>query len=638
VVRRVVVLLAFLSACHSGPWEPAKPHPNKGEYLAHLKLETIGTEVIGPDDILPKLGLTAVAAREGTIDEYQLQLDTQRITFAFYRLGYYSVDVKSKLEKLDKGYPDATTLVFVVTPGQRATVHLEFFGLPDNVPFAKVRDAVGIKEGAPLDHDKYDAAKDALLILFQDHGYAHARLEGTVIGDRAHAKATLRYVFDPGPRSTFGKIEIYGIPEGSLADALRARVKWSDGAPYSHQALVDTQSELYAMGVFSTVRVEPSESLDPVVAVKISVTRTTGNDMSAGFGFGLEPDAITLRTRFTWVPHDLLPPLVKPLLDVRPEIAKESLGCAFYEFKGCKIDPRGRVTLTLTKLDLFVPELTGEVEGGGEYLVYEAYARLSARGRVGIGYELFSKTVQLHGGWQYSVNTFPSFYVGDSTVEELGIRHVNFVGAYTGSITLDLRDNPIAPTLGVYAEMRVAVGTHLALGQYDYLQTTPDVRAYVHLPDLPHLVLAARVRLGTITGDVPATERYFGGGTASQRGFSSRQLSPFAASTRDIGKFVPIGGAGLFESSLELRTPPIITIKGFPLTSVLFLDGGDVTFAASDLDLSNLHWATGAGLRIDVGIPIGLDVAYRLNRLNDNGINPKPGDRFNFLFAVGEAF
>jgi outer membrane protein assembly factor BamA len=235
------------------------------------------------------------------------------------------------------------------------------------------------------------------------------------------------------------------------------------------------------------------------------------------------------------------------------------------------------------------------------------------------------------------VNTFPSFFVGESTVQELGIDHVNFVGAYTGSVTLDLRDSPITPSFGLYAELRAAVGTKLALGDYDYLQTTPEVRGY--LPVFPHYVLAARARLGTITGKVPATERYFGGGTSSQRGFSSRQLSPFAESTRDLGRFVPIGGAGLFETSIELRTPALVHPFGLPISTVEFLDGGDVTFAASDLDLSNLHWAAGVGVRIDTPIgPIGLDVAYRLNRTADNGINPKAGDHFNYLFSVGEAF
>lgn len=635
MVRRVVVLLALVAACHSGPWEPARPHPNKGEYLAHLKIETVGKQVIESDDLIPGLGLVAVANREGQIDEYQLQLDTQRITAEYQKLGYFSVDVKTKVEKLDKSYPDATTLVFVVTPGARSKVHLEFFGLPDDVPFSRVRDTVGIKEGALFDYEQYDAAKETLVILFQDHSYAHARLEGTVIADRAHATATLRYVVDPGPRSTFGKVELYGVPEGPLADALRARITFEDGSPYSHQALLDTQAALYTFGAFGTVRVEPSESLDPVVTVKIAVTPVTKNEASAGGGFGIEPDAYTVRGRFTWTRHGVISPLTTSVLDVRPEIAKENENCAFYQFSNCKYDPRGRVTETLIQQDLFTPGLNGQAEGGGDYLVYEAYARLSVRARLGLDAEIFTKKLQAHVGWQYSVNTFPTFFVGVSTQKELGIDHVNFVGAYTGSLSLDLRDKPISPTFGLYAEVRVAVGTKFALGDFDYLQTTPEVRGY--LP-LGKYVLAGKARLGTITGDVPATERYFGGGTSSQRGFSSRQLSPFAQSTQDLNLFVPIGGAGLFESSIELRTPTLFKI-GVPFSFVGFLDGGDVTFAASDLDLSNLHWATGIGLRVDTLIgPIGLDVAYRLNRTEDNGVNPKPGDHFNYLFSVGEAF
>src|SRR6185312_6040754 len=153
--------------------------------------------------ILPRLGLHAVAAREGTIDEYQLQLDTQRISGVYQRLGYFAVDVKTKA---------------------------------DNVPFSKVRDVVPLKEGSQFDYDAYDATKQPLLELLMDNGYAHARVEGTVIADRAHAKATLRFVVDPGPASKFGEIEIQGVTDPMLVAALRARLKWSTGDPFSHKA------------------------------------------------------------------------------------------------------------------------------------------------------------------------------------------------------------------------------------------------------------------------------------------------------------------------------------------------------------------------------------------------------------------
>ena len=84
-------------------------------------------------------------------------------------------------------------------------------------------------------------------------------------------------------------------------------------------------------------------------------------------------------------------------------------------------------------------------------------------------------------------------------------------------------------------------------------------------------------------------------------------------------------------------------IKGLQLTDVLFLDGGDVTFTASEIDPSYLHWAAGIGLRAGTPIgPFGVDVAYRLTRTDDNGVNPEPAHtvfgHLKFSLAFGEAF
>jgi len=259
--------------------------------------------------------------------------------------------------------------------------------------------------------------------------------------------------------------------------------------------------------------------------------------------------------------------------------------------------------------------------------------------RLGLSRPWFEKKLELRVGWQYQVNGFPQTNVDQATVQRLGIDHVNYIGTYTGTLVLDLRDSPISPTFGLYAEVKAAVGTHFALGQYDYLQLTPEVRGF--LPLGHDYVLAARTRFGTITGDVPATERYFEGGTSSMRGFSARQLSPFVRSTLDPFPNVPIGGAGLLELSAELRIPEFYKFLGLGVSAVVFIDGGDVTFTASELDPQNLHWATGFGLRLVTPIgPVGLDIAYRLNRTEHDPemLNPNAGHHFNWLLAVGEAF
>ncbi len=644
---RVVVLCMLVAGCGAS----ARPLLKTGtEYLWQLDLQTVGKSPLDKSDILPRLGLQQVVDRNhrnaededdktqptAGVDEYQLQLDTQRIIGAYQRLGFFAVEVKYRIDKAPGA--DATTLVFIVTPGKRATVHLEFFGMPENVDYKKVHAAVGIKEGAPYDYDLFDASKEPLGDLLQDFGYAHARLEGTTIADKAKSRATIRYVVDAGPRSTFGQVQLIGLDKGILSDAVLARIAFVPGQQFSHQAIADTQAAIYGIGLFSTVRVEPAnQDVNPVVAIKVSVTPVTKNEASAGFGAGLDPTAYSLRLRGTWTRHGIITPLTTSALDLRPEYAFETSTCSgWYRAWTCKRDFRGRLVETITQQDLFLPDVKGDVEGGVDYLVYEAYAKLGAHVRLGLASPIFTKKLQIRIGWNYQINDFPTIYV-DDTARPLGIHSVNYVGAYTGALVLDLRDHAINTTFGLYAELRVAEGTPAALGSYTYTQVTPEIRGY--LPVAGKYVLAGRARLGTISGDVPATERYFGGGTSSMRGFGARQLSPFERSNSDATVGLPVGGAGLFEASFELRTPPVLNLGGLDLNTLAFLDGGDVTFAASDLDISNLHWAVGVGLRLVTPIgPIGLDVAYRLNRTNAAPDNPDPGTHFNFLFAVGEAF
>ena len=68
-----------------------------------------------------------------------------------------------------------------------------------------------------------------------------------------------------------------------------------------------------------------------------------------------------------------------------------------------------------------------------------------------------------------------------------------------------------------------------------------------------------------------------------------------------------------------------------------FVDAGDVTTTFHELDVTNLHVATGLSLEYTTAIGIvRAGAGVRLNRVN--GDNPDPGDRFAFHIAIGEAF
>ncbi len=616
--KRLVVLLALV-AC--GGAAPVRVHKPGDEYLVAIKIE--GNTAIPSSDLIPGLALQRNATAQRAIDDYQLQLDTARIEAAFQKLGFFQVDVKARIEK--KG--DAATLIFHVIEGPRATVKVEILGLPPEIDLADARSLVELQDGAPFDYDVYDDAKTSLHRLVEDAGYAHADVEASVLADKAHAKATLRYVIDAGAPCTFGDLTIDGAT-GMLADAVRRRVKFKHGDKFSASKLEDLQNALYGVGLFSSVRVDADrDSPSSAIAVKVTVARGELNDLRLGGGGGVDPLTYFIRARFQYSRQAFLTPLTTFAFDARPELAFDTDICGFGI--SCA-ELRGRSLARVTQQDLLFTNVKGDVEVGFEYMRLEAYTRTGPRGALGLTAPLWGRRLQLRLGWQYAYWFFQHVYIDPATAATLGFGTdtPNAVGAYTATLVLDLRDKPIEPTRGIYAELRGAKGTPFAGGSFDYNEVTPEARAFYTLLGT---TAGARVRFGEITGDVPVSERFFAGGVSSHRGFSPRRLSPMDPVTGLV-----IGGAELLETSFELRHG-LGSPYGIDLGGVVFLDGGDVTSKVGELDLARLHWAVGGGVRwlSPIG-PVGLDIAYRLNRTGPG--EPEAGTHFNFLLAVGEAF
>ena len=133
---------------------------------------------------------------------------------------------------------------------------------------------------------------------------------------------------------------------------------------------------------------------------------------------------------------------------------------------------------------------------------------------------------------------------------------------------------------------------------------------------------------------MPITERYYGGGMASQRGFPQRALSPSLPST-DLTRLIAVGGAGLIEESIEAR--PARRAQGRRSRRGRVPRRRRRHVHRERARSANQHVAAGAGLRLLTPIgPIGVDVAYRLNRTGPG--EPYAGHHWNALIAVGEAF
>jgi translocation and assembly module TamA len=185
----------------------------------------------------------------------------------------------------------------------------------------------------------------------------------------------------------------------------------------------------------------------------------------------------------------------------------------------------------------------------------------------------------------------------------------------------DHRDDRQEPRHGYYFALAFQEGGWLFGGSFDYVRLEPEARAYFSVLEDDRLTFAFRVRVGTLLpghgAQSPIVARFYSGGN-DMRGFGARYLSPLAlvpnSDTTSDGYYVPVGGDGLAEGSIEARyriTRPLVIATFFDTGAVTT---GQLSARGSGSIFDNLQYAVGAGLRYLTPLgPIRLDFAYRLD-------------------------
>jgi translocation and assembly module TamA len=295
----------------------------------------------------------------------------------------------------------------------------------------------------------------------------------------------------------------------------------------------------------------------------------------------------------------------------------------------------GEASAGLRREDFLWPLVRGSAKITYAVEEIEAYTSQGPKLHLGLSRWFWDRRLQLAVGYQIQVSQFLriSDAVDEMSAEQVGLQSPYRLAMLEQSVTYDRRDNPITPRRGIYADLRFEESASYWGSEFSYASLSPDLRGY--LPLGGRATIAARTRLGVVlSGDnLPITQRYFGGGATSQRGFAQRRLSPVASA---LGKTVGIGGSALWESSLELRIDMMRLMERW-LAVAIFADAGDVRQEFSELDPGHPHVAVGGGIRYHTPVgPLRFDLGYRVNRTGPE--EPDPSARWAFHFTLGEAF
>ena len=249
----------------------------------------------------------------------------------------------------------------------------------------------------------------------------------------------------------------------------------------------------------------------------------------------------------------------------------------------------------------------------------------------------------------------------------------------------DTRDVPLDAHHGTFNTGEVFLSDGKFGSQANFARVDLSNSSYYDL-GLRHWVIARQTRYGQErsfgNGDaqlIPLPERLYAGGATSHRGFGINSAGP-----RDPQTGFPVGGAGVFVNTLELRTPPpTLRWVGNDLSFVLFHDMGNAFQTSSQVwpsalrikqphsytcrnvtvpyttyntpdtcDFNDFSHAVGLGLRYHTPIgPVRADFSYNLNPpiypvfvdYTTGGMpvqNPHVGSagHFNFFFSIGQSF
>jgi outer membrane protein assembly factor BamA len=210
-----------------------------------------------------------------------------------------------------------------------------------------------------------------------------------------------------------------------------------------------------------------------------------------------------------------------------------------------------------------------------------------------------------------------------TTIEAENVEFKVRVARLTSSGLIDRRDNPFDPTRGWFSVASVELSRPGLGSDISFLKGFLQHYQFVRIGE--RLVFASAVRTGlarTFEGqDLIPSERFFGGGPTTVRGYREDDLGPRSI----LGDAE--GGRGLLLLNEELRFPIYRWVRG-----VGFVDLGNVYPMVGDISLGDLQIGVGVGLRLDT--PVGL---FRL----DLGFpaNPRPFDpTWRVHFGLGHAF
>jgi translocation and assembly module TamA len=478
--------------------------------------------------------------------------------------------------------------------------HLGRVTIEGDVP-PSAREQLGLAPGAPAVAADVLAAQQRLLAAIREAGHPLAKVELPPVSLRpAEHLLDVDFRATEGPYAKIGTISITGLKTVN-EDFVRRRLLLHPGEPFSPIRLQAAREDLAGMGVFSVVRVQPGDHVDPdgTIPILIDVSERPLHSVEVGAAYSTD---LGVNVSAAWHHRNLFGNAEQ--LNITGGI---QLGGNAVQKPGYNLG------IQFIKPDFLARDQSLEVDLGAIDQSLDAYDQRALTQKI----ELDRK---LSAHWKVGVGL--SGEQEDITQEGASHRY-NLIGLPL-SVRFDDTDNLLDPTRGVRATLLLTPTQSLGSPGATFAIAQLSGSAYFDLSGGGRSVLALRGLVGKAFGadvfSLPPDQRFYAGGSGTVRGFRYQSIGPQFPD----GK--PTGGTAVSAGSVEFRQR-ILDHYGV----AAFVDAGQVVASG---DPFSSQWRVGAGIgaRYYTSIgPIRLDVAFPLNR-------EPHGDAFELYIGIGQAF
>lgn len=479
------------------------------------------------------------------------------------------------------------------------------------------------KVGQP--YSELDLANDRENILnyYFDHGFPNASLDITTqASPKDPNREDVTFTIHEGEKFTIDHVLVAGL-ENTRDYVVDRELQVHSGQALSQQGLLNTQTRLYDLGIFSQVdtAVQNPEGEDPLKNVLVQVQEAKRYTFTYGVGLEFQtgqPAGPTSPQGATGVS-----PRVE--FDVtRLNFGGRDQTLTFQSHVGY-LQQRGLISYTVPKLldsdkfkliytifydnSLDVATFTSQrLEGRIDLRQQIGNSGIEAGTRPGANSVTYRWEFRRVKATDFASNFSPGEFQILSLPAEVGGPGLTFIR--------DHRDNPLESTKGDYFTFDAFASSHDFGSEANFGRVLSQYSTYYALgKGKPghQFVLARSTSIGLqqpFSGTrivspgacpvnpktnetecqgfslIPLPEQFFAGGGNSHRGFGLNQAGP-----RDPSSGFPVGGTALFVNNFELRLPPTtLPYLGEGFSFAIFHDMGNVFTAPHDMVKGLLRW------------------------------------------------